>query len=59
MRMHSNCKLPQVLRQFAIAVRAHDAHTLTAYTSPAALSSGVQRVLVSRIIAGVWDANTL
>jgi hypothetical protein len=49
----------QLLRQFADAVRARDAHTLTAYTSTAALGSGVQRVLASRVIAGVWDANTV
>jgi hypothetical protein len=48
----------QLLQQFADAVCARDAHALSAYTSSAVLGSGVQQVLASRVIAGVWDANT-
>ncbi|WIA37247.1 hypothetical protein OEZ86_014193 [Tetradesmus obliquus] len=48
----------KLLQQFADAVRARDAHALSAYMSAATLGSGVQQVLASRVIAGVWDANT-
>lgn len=48
----------QVLARYAEAVRARDVHTLSAYTSTAALDAGVRRVLATRVIAGVWDANT-
>jgi hypothetical protein len=33
-------------------------HISAAYTSTAALNSGVHRVPASRVTAGVWDANT-
>jgi hypothetical protein len=48
----------RLLQQFADAVCARDANALSAYMSAATLGSGVQQVLASRVIAGVWDANT-
>ncbi|WIA35963.1 hypothetical protein OEZ86_004340 [Tetradesmus obliquus] len=48
----------QLLEKYADAVRARDAHALSAYTSTALLDSGIRRGLATRVIAGVWDANT-
>lgn len=48
----------QLLAKYADAVCARDAHALSAYTSNALLDSSVRRLLATRVIAGVWDANT-
>jgi cobalamin biosynthesis Mg chelatase CobN len=48
----------QLLAKYADAVRARDAHALSAYTSNALLDSSVRRLLATRVIAGVWDSNT-